>query len=72
MLLSLFVIRVFAATATELAKLQPVGFRFLILGRDVVAALALVTLKDNIIARHFLIPDLCSLVFVLGSLFFVF
>jgi hypothetical protein len=52
MLLGLFMISVFAATATELAKLQPIRRGLFILGRYVVAALALITLKNNIIARH--------------------
>jgi hypothetical protein len=45
-------ISVFAATATELAKLKPIRRGLLILGRYVVAALACTTLKDNIIAWH--------------------
>jgi hypothetical protein len=52
MLFGLFMISVFAATATELTKLKPIGRGLLILGRYVVAALASVTLKYNIIARH--------------------
>jgi hypothetical protein len=51
-------ISVFPATATELAKLKPIGRGLLILGRYVVAALAYVTLKHNIIAWHKLLPDL--------------
>jgi hypothetical protein len=57
MLLGLFMISVLAATATELAKLQPIRRGLLILGRYVVAALAYTTLKSNIIARHLAIPD---------------
>ena len=44
--------RVFAATATELTKLKPVRRGLLILGRDVVAALTLTTLKHYVISRH--------------------
>ena len=57
MLLGLFMISVFAATATELAELKPIRRGLFILGRCVVAALALVTLKNNIIARHTGISD---------------
>ena len=53
-LLSLFMISVFAATATELAKLKPIRRGLFILGRYVVAALAYNTLKNNIIAWHLL------------------
>ena len=60
MLLGLFMISVFAATATELTKLKPIRRGLLILGRYVVAALACTTLKNNIIAWHnFKIPELC-------------
>ena len=52
MLLGLFMISVFAATATELAKLKPIWRGLFILGRYVVATLTLNTLKNNIIARH--------------------
>ena len=52
MLLGLFMISVFAATATELAELKPIRRGFLILGRYVVAAFAVGTLKNNIIAWH--------------------
>jgi hypothetical protein len=45
-------ISVFAATATELAKLKPIWRGLLILGRYVVATLAYTTLKNNIIAWH--------------------
>jgi hypothetical protein len=55
MLLGFFVISVFAATATELAELKPIRRGFLILGRYVVATLAINTLKNNIIAWH---PDI--------------
>ena len=70
MLFGLFMISVFAATATELAKLKPIGRCLFILGRYVVAALAYITLKNNIIAWHLLIPDLCILYFVLCTLYF--
>jgi hypothetical protein len=59
--LSFFMISVFAATATELAKLKPIGRGLFILGRYVVAALTYNTLKNNIIAWHlFLLPELCT------------
>jgi hypothetical protein len=45
-------ISVFAATATELAELKPIRLDLFILGRNVVAALACTTLKNNIIAWH--------------------
>ena len=51
-LLGLFVTCVLAATATEFAEFQPVGRGFLILGRHVVSALAILTLKHNVIAWH--------------------
>jgi len=54
--LRLFVISVLAATATELAKLKPIGRGFLILRRYVVTTLAVITLKHNIVARHLLFP----------------
>jgi hypothetical protein len=47
-------ISVFAATATELTELKPIRRGLFILGRYVVAALAFVTLKNNIIAWHLL------------------
>ena len=50
-------ISVLAATATELAELKPIRRGLLILGRYVVAALAVSTLKNNIIAWHnFIFP----------------
>jgi hypothetical protein len=59
MLLGLFMISVFAATATELAELKPIRRGLFILGRYVVAAFAINTLKNNIIAWHlFLLPEL--------------
>ena len=45
-------ISVFAATATELTELKPVWRGLLILGRYVVAALTVGTLKHNVIAWH--------------------
>ena len=51
-------ISVFAATATELTELQPIGCGLLILGRNVVAALTVLTLKHYVVSRHNLIPDL--------------
>jgi hypothetical protein len=51
-------ISVFAATAAELAELKPIWRGLLILGRYVVTALTCTTLKNNIVAWHFLIPDL--------------
>jgi len=50
-------VSVFAATATELAKLKPIRRGLFILGRYVVAALACTTLKNNIIAWHLLVSD---------------
>lgn len=47
-------ISVFPATATELAKLKPIRRGLFILGRYVVAAFAINTLKNNIIAWHLL------------------
>jgi hypothetical protein len=50
-------VSVFAATATELAELKPIRRGLFILGRYVVAAFAINTLKNNIIAWHlFLFP----------------
>jgi hypothetical protein len=54
MSLGFFMISVFAATATELAKLKPIRRGLLILGRYVVTAFAVNTLKNNIIAWHLL------------------
>ena len=45
-------ISVFATTAAELTELQPVRSSLFILSRNVIAILAIVTLKHNIIARH--------------------
>jgi hypothetical protein len=53
-LLRFFMISVFAATATELAELKPIRRGLLILGRYVVTALTSTTLKNNIVAWHFL------------------
>ena len=55
-------ISVFAATATELTELQPIRRSLFILGRDVVAALTSLTLKNYVISRHILNPVLWSLV----------
>ena len=59
-------ISVFAATAAELAKLKPIRRGLLILGRYVVTAFAVNTLKNNIIAWHLF----KFLIFVLSSLYF--
>jgi hypothetical protein len=50
-------ISVFAATAAELTKLQPIRRGLLILARYVVAALTSTALKDNVIAWHLAISD---------------
>jgi hypothetical protein len=50
-------IGVLAATATKFTKLKPIGRGLLVFGRYVVAALALITLKHNIIAWHLTISD---------------
>ena len=50
-------ISVLAATATELAELKPIRRGLFILGRYVVAALANITLKNNVIARHLATSD---------------
>jgi hypothetical protein len=55
--LSFFMIRMFAATATELPKLKPIGRSFLVLCRDVVAVFAVTALQYNIIAWHISHPD---------------
>ena len=52
-------ISVLATTATEFTEFQPVRRTLLILGRNVVAAFAFVTLKHNVISRHTLNP-VCS------------
>jgi hypothetical protein len=57
-------IRVFAATATELTELQPIRRGLLILGRYVIAALALIALEHDVVAWH-------NLILVLSTLFFV-
>src|SRR5260370_28335813 len=57
MLFGFFVIGVLAATATELTEFKPVGRGLLILSRDVVPTLTVVTLKHNIIAWHILISN---------------
>ena len=43
---------VFAATATEFTKLQPIGRGLLILCRDVVPTLAFAALKNDVVSRH--------------------
>jgi hypothetical protein len=43
---------VLAATTTKLLKFQPIGGGLLVLGRCVVAALAVSALEHNVIARH--------------------
>jgi hypothetical protein len=68
MLLGFLMISVLAATATELTEFKPVGRGLLILGRNVVATLAVGTLKHNIIAWHNSNPGFRSLVFGLWSL----
>jgi hypothetical protein len=50
-------ISMLAATATKLAEFKPIGRGLLVFGRDVVAALTIVTLKHNVIAWHFLISN---------------
>jgi hypothetical protein len=57
MLLGFLMISVLAATATELAKLKPIRRGLFILGRYVVATLANITLKNNVIARHLATSD---------------
>jgi hypothetical protein len=54
--LGLFMTRVASATATELAEFQPVRSRFLVLRRNVVSTLTLVTLKYDIVAWHNSLP----------------
>src|SRR5205085_5021223 len=51
-LLRLFVVRVPTAAAAELAELQPLRRRLLILRRHVITTLAFRALKHNIIAWH--------------------
>ena len=57
-LFRLFVTSVFSATAAELAEFQPIGRGLLILGRHVIPTLAILALKHNVIAWHFLIQSL--------------
>jgi hypothetical protein len=52
MLLGFLVASVFATTATKLLKLKPVWRGLFVLGRYVVAALAVSTLENNIVTRH--------------------
>ena len=46
-------IRVFTAAPTELLKLQAIRSCFLVLGRCVIAALAIAALQYNVIAWHY-------------------
>ena len=62
-LLGFLVISVLAATATELTKLKPIWRGLFILGRNVVAALTSLTLKNYVISRHRSNPGLWPLVF---------
>ena len=73
MLLGLFMIRVLTAAPAKFTELQTIRGCLLVLGRDVVATLTVVTLKHNIIAWHNLNPIfvLCSLYFALCALYFV-
>ena len=48
---------VLAATATELTKLKPIWRGFLVLSRNVIAALAALPLQHNVISRHILISN---------------
>ena len=52
MTLCRFVTGVLAAAPTELTELQPIWCRLLVLSRNVIATLALVTLKNDVIAWH--------------------
>jgi hypothetical protein len=56
-LLRFFVICVLSATATKLTKLKPIRRGLFILSRNVVATLAVLTLKHNVISRHLLISN---------------
>jgi hypothetical protein len=47
---------VLAATAAELTKLKTIGRGFLVLRRDVIAALAIRALQHNVIAWHKPLP----------------
>jgi hypothetical protein len=67
MLFGFLMIRVRAATATELAELKSIGRGLLVLGRKVVPTLTNATLEHNIIAWHNLSP-----IFVLCPWYFVF
>jgi len=51
-LLGFLVARVLAATAAEFAEFQPVRRRFLVLGRNVITTLTVLTLKYDIVAWH--------------------
>src|SRR5919206_3444726 len=56
LLLRLFVRAVYAAAAAELPELKSLRRRLLVLGRHVVAALALCALQHNVVTRHKLTP----------------
>ena len=55
-LFGLFVSRVLAATAAELAEFQAIRRGFLVLGRHVISTFAIGALKHNVIAWHFVNP----------------
>jgi hypothetical protein len=57
-LLGLFVRPVNAAAAAELSELKSLRRRLLVLGRHVVAALALCALQHNVVAWHKLTPNI--------------
>ncbi len=50
-------ISVFTATVAELAKLKPIRRGLFILGRYVIAALTISTLKHNVVAWHLFISN---------------
>jgi hypothetical protein len=51
-LLGLFMVRVFTAAPAELAELKTISRGLLVLGRNVVATLAISTLQHDIVTRH--------------------
>ena len=53
MSLRFFMIRVLTAAPAELLKLQAIRSCFLVLGRYVIAALAITALQNNIVAWHY-------------------
>jgi hypothetical protein len=57
---------VLAATAAELAEFQTVGGRLLVLGRYVIATLAISALQHDIVTRHNSISLICPLFVVSG------